>query len=95
MVFLRALPDDVETPLDLVPALCIEVLSSNRAHDRVTKRYLYAEAGVKEYWIVDPAGVVERRCGDGLSEVELIEAQLESELLPGFSLDLRKLFARS
>jgi len=94
MVFLRALPDDIGTPLDLVPELCVEVLSSNRAHDRVTKRYLYAEAGVKEYWIVDPAGVLERRCGAGLAEAELLEGRLESELLPGFSLDLRQLFAR-
>ena len=37
------------------PDLLIEVLSpSNRAHDQVRKRQLYARGGVREYWIVDP-----------------------------------------
>ncbi|MBA3450430.1 MAG: Uma2 family endonuclease [Chloroflexia bacterium] len=37
------------------PDLLIEVLSpSNRGHDLLTKRSLYARAGVREYWLVDP-----------------------------------------
>ena len=37
------------------PDLVIEVLSpSNRGHDLLTKRSLYARAGVREYWLVDP-----------------------------------------
>jgi Uma2 family endonuclease len=37
------------------PDLLIEVLSpSNRAHDQVRKRELYARGGVREFWIVDP-----------------------------------------
>lgn len=36
------------------PDLTVEILSpSNRSHDRKTKFEVYAEAGVKEYWIVD------------------------------------------
>jgi Uma2 family endonuclease len=37
------------------PDILIEVLSpSNRGHDLLTKRALYARAGVREYWLVDP-----------------------------------------
>jgi Uma2 family endonuclease len=37
------------------PDLLIEVLNpSNRGHDLLTKRSLYARAGVREYWLVDP-----------------------------------------
>jgi Uma2 family endonuclease len=37
------------------PDLLVEDLSpSNRGHDLLTKRALYARAGVREYWLVDP-----------------------------------------
>jgi len=37
------------------PNLVIEILTpSTSSRDRVEKRYKYEEAGVKEYWIVDP-----------------------------------------
>lgn len=38
------------------PDLCIEILSNDIRHDRVTKMQKYAKHGVKEYWIVDPVG---------------------------------------
>lgn len=38
------------------PDLIIEILSpSTQRHDRLTKYNLYQRAGVREYWIVDPA----------------------------------------
>lgn len=44
-----------ETYIEGAPELAIEVLSpSNPAHDRSLKYELYAEAGVTEYWIIDP-----------------------------------------
>jgi len=37
-----------------VPALAIEVLSTNRRHDLVLKMRKYAQAGLPHYWVVDP-----------------------------------------
>ena len=53
------LPDSrahpIEPGVDGPPDLVVEVLSpSNRGHDLLTKRALYARAGVREYWLVDP-----------------------------------------
>ena len=80
-------------PIDTVPALCVEVLSEDRVHDRVTKRLLYAAAGVTEYWVVEPAGLIERWSGAGLARADAVRDRLTSPCLPGFSLDLRRLFS--
>lgn len=85
------LPDDQQGPIDRVPELCVEVLSSNRAYDRMTKRLIYAEAGVRELWAVEADGRVERWAGDRLSESEQLSRVLSSPLLPGFSLGLEDL----
>ena len=82
-----------EGPIDRVPQLCVEVLSSDRLHDRVTKRLLYAAANVTEYWIVEPAGMIERWSGAGLARAEELRQRLTTPLLPGFALDLHRLFA--
>lgn len=37
-----------------VPALVIEIVSTNRAYDTQRKRALYEKAGVKEYFMIDP-----------------------------------------
>jgi Uma2 family endonuclease len=92
-VLFRRLPRHHTGPIDDVPALCVEVLSDDRLHDRVTKRLLYAAAGVTEYWIVEPAGLIERWTGPGLGRAEEHRDRLASPVLPGFSLDLRRLFS--
>ena len=38
-----------------VPDLVVEVLSSDKQRDRVTKFNAYGKVGVAEYWIVDPS----------------------------------------
>jgi Uma2 family endonuclease len=37
-----------------VPAIIIEIISTNRAYDTQRKRTLYEQAGVKEYFMIDP-----------------------------------------
>jgi len=51
----RLVDPDVR-PIDVVPDWVCEIQSpSNVAHDRVTKRRLYASHGLAFYWLVDPA----------------------------------------
>jgi Uma2 family endonuclease len=92
MVFLRPLPRDIETPITRVPELVIEVLSNNRSYDWFTKRALYAEAGVEEYWLVDIDGSrIEVRTGAALSGERFCTDKLSSLLLPDFVLDVSAL----
>ena len=88
MVFLSALDREVSTPIDSIPELCVEVLSTHRAYDRVTKRFIYAEAGVQEYWIVDAGRGVERRDGPGLARIEVVTNELTTPLLPDLVVDV-------
>lgn len=83
-----------EGPIERVPDLCVEVLSRDRTYDRITKRMVYAAAGVREYWVFHQTRTVERFSGPGLEAREVLtEGALESALLPGFSLDLDALYA--
>lgn len=57
LVALRVEHRDLMKPhgIEGAPDLLLEVLPPSSAkHDRVTKRRLYARAGVREYWLVDP-----------------------------------------
>ncbi len=92
MVLFREIPFGHRGPILHVPELCVEILSGNPAYDRITKRMLYAEAGVREFWVIDPLGLpAEKWMGPGLRLKEDMDPLLTSELLPGFSLDLRAL----
>lgn len=91
-VFLHALPQDVSMPLTVIPELCVEVLSTNRDYDRRTKRLVYGEAGVRELWLVDPEGTVERWSGAKLTVPSRIQRRIETPLLPGFEMPLEALF---
>jgi len=81
------------------PDLVVEVLSpSTGYYDLRHKKRVYADAGVQEYWIVDPLEQtveVWRLGGDDVAP--LVQARetgtVQSELLDGFSVDLETLFA--
>lgn len=71
---LVALRSDVgEKRLEKPPLLVVEVLSpSTRRVDLATKRMAYAEAGVPDYWIVDPGApsiVALHLQADGYTEI--------------------------
>lgn len=93
VLFSPPLDRDEANPIERIPTLCVEVLSSDRVYDRVTKRYLYAQAGVSEYWIVDLNGAIERYGGPGLEQVELLDTELSSPLFPGLRVDIRALLS--
>jgi len=78
------------------PKFIIEILSSNRSHDMVTKLNLYQKAEVEEYWMIDPdekivtvlelsnGGYIYHSCS-GETEVSLIT-------VPGCTVDFCKVF---
>lgn len=92
-IVLGGISIDHEGPIDVVPEICIEVLSGNRVHDRVTKRLIYAAAGVAELWVVEPAGPIERWSGAALDEVEEASETLRTPILGDFELALGPIFA--
>lgn len=87
-------PFDVrKTPISQLPLLVVEVLSSDPQYDRLTKRLLYLQAGIAEYWIVDPEGrFVEQMRGRGLRERVAVTERLSTPALPGLEIDLREVF---
>jgi Uma2 family endonuclease len=90
-VLFAKVPAEHEGPIADIPGLCVEIMSSNRAYDRMTKRLVYAEAGVRELWTIATDGRAERWCGERLSECEQLDDFLRSPVLPGFALDLARL----
>jgi len=78
--------------------LVIEVISPSSAiYDRNTKADTYAALGVKELWLVDEAsGIIELRIreGDQFAASVVLEQDdyLKSSVLPGFAVQVRKVF---
>ena len=80
-----------------VPDITVEVLSSDRNRDLVRKRRIYADAGVSEYWIFDPANdtalLLELRDGDYVSRGLLTaDDTLTTPLLSGLAIPLVEVF---
>jgi Uma2 family endonuclease len=85
------------------PAVVIEILSpGTRRRDETLKRQLYARAGVREYWIVDPDRHSIEVCRhtppgrlDTAADLRARQGDvLTSPLLPGFPLALASVFDR-
>ena len=80
-----------------VPDIVVEILSTDRNHDLVYKRRIYAEAGVREYWIFDPINdtvlPLELQGGAYAERMTLTAADtLTTPLLPGLSIPLADIF---
>ena len=80
-----------------VPDLVVEVLSQDRARDLVMKRGWYAEAGIPEYWILDPVNdtitVLELAGGRYVERAVLGRSDImTTAAIPGFALPLGQVF---
>jgi Uma2 family endonuclease len=88
---------DFRTAHPTTAELVVEVAVTSLEIDRV-KALIYAEAGVKEYWIVCPAEksveVYRQPSPQGYAERMIVAAPaiLESAVLPGVKVDLAALF---
>ena len=92
----RLAEDGIHGPPDLV----VEVLSPATAQlDKKSKRRIYARAGVKELWLVDPLLLQVQRydfARDQAKPVQLIEEDesFETPLLPGLVVSAAEIFRR-
>ncbi|MCL2180911.1 MAG: Uma2 family endonuclease [Treponema sp.] len=79
------------------PKFIIEILSSNRSHDMVTKLNLYEKAGVNEYWMIDPdekiISTLEYLDGKYIYHNYSGEDEVSLALIPGCVIDFKKVFA--
>ena len=80
-----------------VPDIVVEILFTDRGRDLVHKREMYADSGVREYWIVDPRDdtvtALELRDGGYIERAALgADDMLTTPLLPGLSIPLGSIF---
>ncbi len=79
------------------PDIAVEILSTDRSRDLVRKRQIYAEAGVLEYWPIDPRSdtvtQLELRGGEYVERAVLgADDTLTTPLLPGLAIPLADIF---
>ena len=79
------------------PDIVVEILSTDRNRDLIRKRQIYAEAGVLEYWPIDPRNdtvtQLELRDGAYVERAVLgVGDVLTTPLLPGLAIPLADIF---
>ena len=87
------------------PDLAIEILSkSTRSHDQVRKLNLYEKHGVREYWVIDPAGIAlvfalresdgerDAECRYGRPETYDMEMTIRSQIFPELAIPMVDIF---
>lgn len=99
MLILNDNPGELREAMLIGPAdICIEVVSEeSRRRDYGDKYVEYEQAGVREYWIVDPMNsraVFHRRRDTGSYEIIMPDAdgRYRTPLLPGFALPVGALW---
>jgi Uma2 family endonuclease len=79
-----------DVSLEGPPDVAIEILSpATRDYDLGEKRRVYADAGIAEYWIIDPMSnrfLFDRPAGTRVAE--MTEGRFESSVITGFWLDV-------
>src|SRR5438067_7652766 len=93
---LRIIRRAIHGPVDLAVEI-ISLGSRNRSRDRIEKRDLYEQYGVKEYWIIDPEAemveVMHLESGRYQLVMRCSRAEVaKSRLLPGFGCPVDSLF---
>lgn len=80
------------------PDLVVEILSPTTAYYDLKKKFrVYEKHGVREYWIVDPEdhSIQIYVLQDGklkLHQEAIVEGSVQSQVLAGFSVDVRNVF---
>ena len=83
-----------------VPDLIVEILSpSTMGNDRFDKKKAYKEAGVMEYWLVDPNNEAVEIYENKKRQFEPFsfaaeEGIIKSKILKGFELDIKDIFEK-
>jgi Uma2 family endonuclease len=82
------------------PDLIVEIISPNNSkHDIHTKFNLYLEAGVKEYWLIEPADrmilIYSLKNGEYIGQKPLVEGEnIKSPLFPELNIAIEDIFYR-
>jgi Uma2 family endonuclease len=89
----QALEDPDRRVQRFVPDLAVEIVSANDAfRDLLRKRDRYRKSGTREVWIISPESKEVYTYSERDDRILREDAELPSEILPGFRLPVKSLF---